>query len=154
MHRISNPVQTLSDVLAHAKYSNEFSPTKMIVRNLEKWTELSREDSLKMNSTDIHSHPEYWVEKSYPVSVDQIHVVGFFPQTWSSTALGNDKPGTVAGQAFTTAYTIILQNNDEFLVYFGGRFCYKVVSPNELFFEHVSTKNMHPLSKHASYNRS
>jgi hypothetical protein len=48
-----------------------------------------------------------------------------FPQTWGSTALGH---GGMGGAAVTTAYTIVLEcyATDEFLVYFGGQYCYSV----------------------------
>jgi hypothetical protein len=49
-----------------------------------------------------------------------------FPQTWSDTSLGY---GGVAGQAFTTDYTIIISYNaTESCVYFGssGALAYKI----------------------------
>lgn len=62
-------------------------------------------------------------------------VYTMFQQTWGSTALGH---GGMGGAAVTTAYTIVIEcyNTQEWLVYFGGMFCYKVSmsSPNRLTF--------------------
>lgn len=49
-----------------------------------------------------------------------------FPQTWSNTACGYDDVG-VAGQAFTSAYTIIVATDNEICVYFGcEKLAYKI----------------------------
>ena len=42
-----------------------------------------------------------------------------FPQTWATTALGFDAPGTMCGQAFTKAYTTVIHEcvTDTYLVF-------------------------------------
>ena len=73
-----------------------------------------------------------------------------FPQTWSSTALGFDAVGGCGGQAFTTAYTTVvemeLHNTDKrtydiiYAVFFDGRIAYMCLNPNRGFL--VDLKNM------------
>lgn len=59
-----------------------------------------------------------------------------FFQEWSTTALGFDYPGTVAGQAFTTAMTTVIKTFDErWYVFFGGRIAYCLEKPTEQFFD-------------------
>lgn len=56
-----------------------------------------------------------------------------WPQTWGSTSCGF---GGIAGQAFTTAQTVIASGeSDAVLVYHGGRFAYEVESPLPTFWE-------------------
>ncbi len=70
----------------------------------------------------------------------EITVVAMFPQQWSSTALGF---GGIGGQAFTTAYTVVLCGPmGDHLVYFGGRFAYRVARPNAQFFEDIASSDM------------
>lgn len=59
-----------------------------------------------------------------------IGVFAVFQQTWGNTALGH---GGIGGSAITTAYTIVLESlrTGEYLVYFGGRFCYRVPLKSE-----------------------
>lgn len=46
-------------------------------------------------------------------------IVHMWPQTWSDTALGYDDQ--IAGQAFTTAYTVVVVRDGYVCVYFGDR---------------------------------
>lgn len=51
-------------------------------------------------------------------------VVTCFNQLWSNTACGY---GGMAGQAFTNAYTIVVEHQSHFCVYFGcGMLAYKI----------------------------
>ena len=51
-------------------------------------------------------------------------VVYVFPQTWGSTALGY---GGMGGSAITTAYTVVVNHNRLYCVYFGcSRLAYRV----------------------------
>ncbi len=45
--------------------------------------------------------------------------VYMWPQTWPDTALGYDDQ--IAGQAFTTAYTVVIMRKGNYCVYFGTR---------------------------------
>lgn len=64
-----------------------------------------------------------------------------FDQEWSTTALGFDD--FMAGQAFTTADTIIIFGpKKDVCVYFDGRFAYYVENPNSKFFDDFVNKNM------------
>src|SRR4051794_27802749 len=48
-----------------------------------------------------------------------------FPQVWGSTALGF---GGLGGQMITSAQTWVIQNDQNYLVYFGGCFAYEIHS--------------------------
>lgn len=52
-------------------------------------------------------------------------VYSMFTQTWGSTALGHSG---MARAAVTTAYAVVLEcyATQEFLVYFGGSYCYTI----------------------------
>lgn len=80
----------------------------------------------------------------------ELSVYAMFPQTWGSTALGF---GGVGGQSFTTAYTVVISNQEfnEFCVYFGGRFAYRIDNPNRQFFEDVANQGLKEQSKSAKY---
>lgn len=56
-----------------------------------------------------------------------------WPQGWSNTSCGF---GGIAGQAFTTAQTVIASGEDDaVLVYHRGKFAYEVEKPIEKFWE-------------------
>ena len=75
-----------------------------------------------------------------------------FLQTWGSTALGFDAEGCCAGQAFTDAYTTVVElswcvNFDDskdriYGVFFGNEIAYMFINPNEQFFEDLKNRNM------------
>jgi hypothetical protein len=81
-----------------------------------------------------------------------VGVYDMFAQSWPSTALGFAGLG---GQAFTTAYTVILESQYESgcCVYFGGRFAYYVARPNEQFFTDITQRSMAPVKEHSKYER-
>ena len=74
-----------------------------------------------------------------------------FPQMWSSTALGF---GGIGGQAMTTAYTVILcDDNLGMHVYFSGRFAYHIPRPSREFHEDVRARHMQAVGSTKKYRR-
>ena len=79
----------------------------------------------------------------------EIYDVKVFMETWGSTALGF---GGVGGQAFTNAYTTVVEcdiekpKTDEihhvWMVFFGGRIAYTVETPTKEFFEDLQSNHM------------
>ena len=82
-------------------------------------------------------------------------VMYVFPQTWASTILGFDKYGGFGGQAFTKAYTTVVEieyrvkgggisavNDRYYAVFFDGRFAYMYLNPNKQFFDDLDKRNM------------
>ena len=109
MNYAENPITDLADCIAHAQYEG-FSSIEYENRNWEVYRETGEDVRIK--------------SLRRPTTRD-FGVYAMFPQTWGSTALGH---GGMGGAAMTTAYTVVLecQHTSEFLVYFGGSFCYKV----------------------------
>ena len=76
-----------------------------------------------------------------------------FPQTWSNTATAFDVTAsgtpTIAGQALTTAYTVVMHEPvmDLYMVFVDNRLCYAVDEPNEKFLSDLSQHNLLCLSK-------
>ena len=81
------------------------------------------------------------VKKSRKHTENDIEIYAMFPQPWSSTALGF---GGLGGQAITVAYTVILLSlhGGGCCVYFGGRFAYHILKPNDKFFEDAAKRQM------------
>lgn len=125
MQRINNPVQKLHDALAHARWAGLDTIT------------YSDRDWEHYRQTGEHRE----VVKSRSHASDEVVVVGMFPQTWPSTALGF---GGLGGAAVTTDYTVVLSSThcSDYLVYFGGKFAYMIQKPNTLFFEHLGQRQM------------
>lgn len=76
-----------------------------------------------------------------------------FPQTWANTALGFDEmpdgSPALAGQAFTTAYTVVFHDasiSDSYIVFFGGRPCYHITEPSDRFLQDFRNRNLGTLS--------
>ena len=68
-----------------------------------------------------------------------------FMQTWPDTATGLAEDGDFAGQAFTDAYTVVLEWDEKFYVYFAGQPAYVVEAPiNDVFFEDLISQNLLP----------
>ena len=72
-----------------------------------------------------------------------------FPQTWPNTAMGFDQmpdgSPAMAGQAFTTAYTVVFHDatiSNSYLVFFGNRPCYHVTEPSEKFMQDFKDRNL------------
>ena len=90
-----------------------------------------------------------------------------FRQTWANTAAGIDLHGGVSGQAFTNAYTTVVQidfeteNQDPevgierkyfFAVFFGDAFAYCGFNPNRSFYLDVSNFDMKSQRKQDYFN--
>jgi hypothetical protein len=83
----------------------------------------------------------------------ELYVEAMFPQTWGDTSLGF---GGMAGQAITTAYTVIIghENTEYLCVYFGGRFAYgldKRKCDMELLTKDISNQNMADVHSKGKY---
>ena len=67
---------------------------------------------------------DVYEQKTRPVFMQDVSI-DMFEQTWSDTSLGF---GGIAGQAFTSAYTVVLfcSETQHYYVYHGGRYAYKV----------------------------
>lgn len=147
MNMTDNPFRDLHEALAHAQYEG-FSDIEYETRDFEAIqkakTAAEKAEALHKTTPAVrrpHSSRDFWV-------------YAMFPQTWGSTALGH---GGMGGASTTTAYTIVLEclATQEYLVYFGSQFCYKVSrrSKNlELFRQDLSQHNLAYLRDCAKYN--
>lgn len=86
-------------------------------------------DDIKYQSKDWEASKKQdepvFVEKTRRPELRDVEI-DMFVQTWSDTSLGF---GGVAGQAFTSAYTVVvLCDYNEWAVYHGGQFAYKIRS--------------------------
>lgn len=104
-----NPLRDLHDAMAHAQYVG-FKDIEYETRDWEEYRKTQKD--IRVPATRRPTERDF-------------SVYAMFTQTWGSTALGH---GGMGGAAMTTAYTIVLEcrATQEFLVYFGGQFCYKV----------------------------
>jgi hypothetical protein len=148
MNYLTEPVQCLSNVLGHAQYSDVFENISYVDRNWDNWRKLTPDEKAKHANSTKESQPTLWAEHSRSPRLDEIHVVGFFPQMWGSTALGF--PG-IGGAAMTDAYTVVLKCGKQYAVYFGGTYAYCVTEPNEKFFEDLAKRNMERVSNSYEY---
>lgn len=81
---------------------------------------------------------------------DETFELHIFPQTWGSTALGF---GGIGGQAITEAITYVLLprvDGEDCIVYFAGRFAYKVPYSPELM-DDLLRQCMEPVYKSGKY---
>ena len=90
-----------------------------------------------------------------------------FSQTWGSTATGFDRSGMLSGQAFTDEYTTVVEaigyyksstsvnvtvaDTKFYFVFFGNKFAYMIVNPNEEFFKDLKNMDMKSVGKFKSY---
>lgn len=75
-----------------------------------------------------------------------------FLQTWGNTATGFDLNNTFSGQAFTDEYTTVIkcefydaknkEDNTIYGIFFGNRLAYKVVNPNQKFYDDLQSRTM------------
>ena len=109
MNYAENPITDLADCIAHAQYAG-FSDIEYENRDWEVY---------RSTGEDVR------VPKTRRPTTRDFGVYAMFTQTWGSTALGH---GGVGGSSMTTAYTVVLEcyHTQEFLVYFGGTWCYTV----------------------------
>ena len=107
-----------------------------------------------------------WISDKVKIhySDTQVYV---FRQTWANTATGIDLHGGVSGQAFTNAYTTVVQidfdteNRDPkigvernyfFAVFFGDALAYCGFNPNRSFYLDVSNFDMKSQRKQDYFN--
>lgn len=83
------------------------------------------------------------LKKRRPNQYDLDDVI-VFTQLWATTALGF---GGMAGQACTTAPTIIFRLKESYAVYFGCQFAYLINNPNGRFWSDVSERSMVDVSR-------
>lgn len=109
MNYAENPISDLADCIAHAQYEG-FSDIHYENRDWQVYRDTGKDVRIPATRR--------------PTTRD-FGVYSMFPQTWGSTALGH---GGMGGAAVTTAYTVVLEcyHTQEFLVYFGGQWCYTV----------------------------
>ena len=72
-----------------------------------------------------------------------------FQQTWGSTALGF---GGIGGASMTTATTTIIRYRNWIVVYFGGRFAYKVQNPSRQMLDDIRNQSMAKVGKTGLYH--
>ena len=72
-----------------------------------------------------------------------------FIQIWPNTAGGFNKPNTIAGCAMTETYTTIMHErySNQYLIFFGNEYAYRVYSPTDKFFEDMRKHCMADISK-------
>lgn len=76
-----------------------------------------------------------------------------FPQIWGNTSMMFIKRGNqLAGQGFTTAYTVVLRVQEIYCVYCAGKFAYRIDNPNDLFFEDIKLKYLSNIMKSSDYS--
>ena len=139
MNYTENPLEDLHHAMAHAEYAG-FSDIHYEDRDWEHYR----------NTNEHRGIPKTRRPAQYDFSV-----YAMFPQTWGSTALGH---GGMGASAITTAYTIVLECHatQEFLVYFGGRWCYTINSRSdniELFLEDCKNHSLVSKSKSNKYRQ-
>lgn len=111
MNYAEKPITDLADCIAHAQYVG-FSDIEYETRDWQAYRDSNGKEDVRVPA------------RRRPTTRD-FGVYSMYPQTWGSTALGH---GGMGGAAVTTAYTVVLEcyHTQEFLVYFGGTFCYAV----------------------------
>jgi hypothetical protein len=109
MNYAENPLRDLHEAMAHAQYVG-FSDIEYETRDWQVYRDTKEDVRIPA--------------RRRPTTRD-FGVYAMFTQTWGSTALGH---GGMGGAAVTTAYTVVLEcrATEEFLVYFGGKMCYKI----------------------------
>lgn len=108
--------------------------------------------------TSLQPHPV--TKKMERIATGEIHTrrpevrelsTTMFPQQWSSTCLGFDGIG---GQAFTTAYTIVVVGPErDACVYFAGRLAYHVKNPSDLFYADLREMRMASVRQCQKYEK-
>lgn len=79
----------------------------------------------------------------YRPSISEV-TIAVFLQSWPNTLRGFDGKGGIAGQAFTDAYTTVVQCGNAAAVYFGSRMAYCIDDLNKVpdFFTRVRERDM------------
>jgi hypothetical protein len=68
--------------------------------------------------------------------------VAHFRQSWPNTACMFTGRSTIAGQAFTSAWTTVIWRGETYDVYCNGQHAYGVDRPNEVFLKDLDARNM------------
>jgi hypothetical protein len=145
-----NPIQDLAFAYHDAMF-NRFSDIVYQDRDWKKyhkWRDAQSKEEFadaykNERASGITMHQESLVTKHKRPTEYETNLIAMFPQTWSSTALGF---GGIGGQAFTPAYSIVIECNGEYAVYFGSQFAYLVKSRNQAFFDDIRTMQLAPVS--------
>lgn len=137
---MSNPISTLHEALSAAVLV-DLPECVYTERDWVEWNKMSKEqrdDAIRNNTVPGTLHHR----RPYTHEVD----VTLFNQTWGSTALGYDGIG---GAAMTDAYTVVVEFQGVYCVYFGGgRLAYRIDPRNltsegfEMFCKDLDTRNM------------
>ena len=91
----------------------------------------------------LERRPEAFKKGTCP---PQAELVAMFPQTWSDTAGGFSRPGVIAGQAFTTQITTVMEvhisdtGEDFYGVFFDNVPAYFVENAPEAFFKDLNAQ--------------
>lgn len=70
-----------------------------------------------------------------------LQVLSIFPQSWTSSACEFEGLGL---RAFTTAFTIVMQDHDlkNFYVFIDGKFAYRVSGQNKIFIKDLNSRQV------------
>jgi hypothetical protein len=80
-------------------------------------------------------------DKKIKCPVYRLMVFSIFPQVWSDTSCGF---GGLAGQAMTTAFSVVLEDETEgiFYIFINGQYAYSAHHSSECFKEDLRKKNL------------
>lgn len=116
-----SPYESLIHAISAALW-RDLPNQKYFRKDWPAYHKLTREEQLALKTSGSLG-PGEWHERR-PDHQD-IEVM-MFRQTWSSTALGYNGIG---GQAFTSAYTVIVSDSNIYCVYFGGsQLAYRIIT--------------------------
>lgn len=124
--RAQNPVESLAAALHHAAL---VALPDLCYDSRDFAAERARDDERRRGGLEVIRRDDSRFEQLMRPTVrrptaSECRVVAMFPQTWSSTALGF---GGLGGQAFTEAYTAVIEGPDGTqAVYWSGQFAYSV----------------------------
>ena len=136
-----NPIQDLAFAYHDAMF-NQFSDIVYRDRDWDKyhkWQDtLSKKELsdayIQERASGISMHEQSLITKRKRPTDYETSVIAMFPQSWGNTALGF---GGIGGCACTTAYSIVIECNGEYAVYFGSRFAYLVKGSKQAFFDDI-----------------
>lgn len=148
MNNLTNPVQVLANVTAKATYTKVFPDINYWSRNFEATAKMNVSELKALGNHNYETHPHLWIAKERNPTTYDFSVVGFFPQTWGSTALGF---GGIGGAAVTTAYTVVLKMNNYYAVFFSDSLAYTIQDPKPQFFEDMKNQRMASVSNSSAY---
>lgn len=111
---MSNPIQDL----AFAYHDAMFNRFDDIVYQDRDWTKYNED-----RRSSIAATQESMVTKRRKPTSHETTLTVMFPQMWGSTALGFGGGG---GNAITMAYSIVIECQGDYAVYFGSKFAYLV----------------------------